>query len=173
MLRCPGGEQTFRDGGVPAAQDAAGNQLEIRKKSSVCHVFRVEVMFCRKNYRTIEGVQMPTGDTVEDRFFASEGDGCGARDSGAAREVGDRMFRQFGTRAYKAHVAGKHIQKLGQFIQFPAAQKRTYRSEALIPGGGDWTMGFVRSVDHGPEFQDGEAPAVTAFALLKEEDRPG
>jgi hypothetical protein len=81
------------------------------------------------------------------------------------------MFRQLGAGAYQAHIPQKHIEHLGQLIKLPAAQQGTYRSEHLVTGRRDRMMRFVRDVNHGSELQNGKDMAVTAYALLQEENR--
>jgi hypothetical protein len=61
----------------------------------------------------------------------------------------------------------EYVEQLGQLIKLPAAQERAYRREALIAGGSHRTMGSVRRMDHGSEFENGEGPAATPHALLQ------
>jgi hypothetical protein len=77
------------------------------------------------------------------------------------------MLKHLGTGPYQAHITQKHIQYLWQFVQLPSAQKTTYRSELLVGGRRDSIVHGIRGVDQASEFEDGEAPAITAHPLLQ------
>ena len=95
-----------------------------------------------------------------------------AGDSRAARQIEDHMFPQLGAGTDKAHVPEQHVDKLGQFVQLPAAQKGTNRGKTLIVCRGDGMVRFIGDMDHCAKLKDGECPAVTSHALLQEHDRP-
>jgi len=112
------------------------------------------------------------GNPVQHRFLTREGNGGGAGDSRTAGQVDDHVFRQFRTRTHQAHVSGKHVEDLRQFIEFEAAQKWTHRRKRLIIRSGNSVIAGLVVVHQGAEFEDREVAAVRSHPLLQEQDRP-
>jgi hypothetical protein len=77
---------------------------------------------------------------------------------------------EFGARADQAHVAEKHIEYLGELVEFPAAEEWADGGEGLVGGGGEGRPEslFVGN-RHGAELIDGEGAVVASDALLAEE----
>ena len=58
----------------------------------------------------------------------------------------------------------------GSSSSFQRRRKEPAGVKRLVVGRGDRMMSFMRSVDHGSEFQNGKCSAVTAHSLLQEEN---
>ena len=122
------------------------------------------------------------GDGFDGAGFAAEAADLGqARDAGldegADVEGGHDVrkmvvvFDQVGARADNAHLAAKHVDELGEFIQGIPAQDAAGGKEAGAIGIGRGISGGRRM--HGPEFPDGKFAVLDACADLLEEEWAG
>ena len=81
------------------------------------------------------------------------------------------MLRDLRTRTNEAHISSKHVEKLGQLVQFPAAQERADRGKDLVGAAGDRrTVHSILANRHGAELEDEKGSPIAAHALLEKQD---
>ena len=76
-------------------------------------------------------------------------------------------------RADERHVAGEHVEKLGNLVDVPAPQPAPGLGQARISGRGLANDGAVIKRAHAAKLDDAKWLLVEAVAPLREEDRSG
>ena len=117
---------------IPMPEDAFEDELEIGDEVRLSHVLVVKLLFSREHDGVVVRFEVAGGHARESDFFAGKNNGGATCESWSAMKICGLMLRELGPRSDQAHIAEKDVDKLGQFIQLPAAQERANRSESLV-----------------------------------------
>jgi hypothetical protein len=158
-------------------ESTAEKNQQIVQKAGLARIFEIELDFLKQQCFDIVVPQVLGWNMGQQFLFMAKVQGRPSRKPWSQRQdfplVG-RQFRpdfpQVGPWSHKAHSPGYNVEELGQLIHFRVTQRTPDpRNSRISPRG---NRGATRAVGHGSKFQKLKLPAIPAYSILSEQNRP-